>query len=107
MNINKISEVILVFVFIAVLIALLSAYTLGYITMIGVGTLPDKAIVKVGQVWETTYFEDNPYEDVIINQREVIGVSGKYILYIENSTDTANTRDWLFITNSSCIKNCE
>jgi len=64
--------------------------------------------VKVGQTWKAVYNDDNPYEVIVINYREVIDISGDYVLYIQNEKDTLNKQIYWFVCcDNECIKNCE
>ena len=62
--------------------------------------------IKVGQNWKYTYGVDNPYEKAIIHYREVIEITGEYVLYIQDKKDTLNDKKYWFVVSSECVKNC-
>ena len=71
-----------------------------------VGCTNDKVSIKVGQTWKYTYNDDNPYEKATINYKEVIEITGEYVLYIENKKDTLNENKFWFVLGE-CVSNCD
>ena len=62
--------------------------------------------IKVGQVWKETYNENNPYKKVTINYKEVIEITGEYLLYVKNKKDTVVDKKYWFVVCSECVSNC-
>lgn len=62
--------------------------------------------INVGQTWKYTYGIDNPYEKARIHYREVIEITGEYVLYIEDKKDTLNDKKYWFVVSSECVQNC-
>jgi len=79
-------------------------YTL--LVAVAVGCTNNEDSIKVGQTWKYTYGIDNPYERAKIHYREVIEITGEYVLYIEDKKDTLNDKKYWFVVNSECVSNC-
>ena len=62
--------------------------------------------IKVEQTWKHTLFEDNPYRKAVIDYREVIEITGEYVLYVENNKDTLHEKKYWFVVSSKCVRNC-
>ena len=60
--------------------------------------------IEVGQVWEETLYEDNPYKETKTYTKEVIEIKNGYVLYVENSIDTLSESKYWFTVSSECIK---
>ncbi len=65
-----------------------------------------KDSIKVGQTWKQTLFEDDPYRKAVIDYKEVIEITGEYVLYIENDKDTLHEKKYWFVVRSECVSNC-
>jgi hypothetical protein len=70
------------------------------------GCTNDENSIKVGQTWKHTLFEDDPYRKVVVDYREVIEITGEYVLYVENKKDTLHEKKYWFVVNSECVSNC-
>lgn len=62
--------------------------------------------VKVGQIWKQTLYEDDPYKNAVIEYKEVIEITGEYVLYIKNKKDTLHENKYWFVVCSECVSNC-
>jgi hypothetical protein len=66
----------------------------------------DEDNIKVGQIWKETLYEDDPYRKAVIDYKEVIEITGKYVLYVKNKKDTLHEKKYWFVVNSECVSNC-
>ena len=62
--------------------------------------------IEVGQIWKETINRDNPYKKATIFYKEVIEITGEYVLYVESKKDTIPEKKFLFVVSSECVSNC-
>ena len=89
-------------------ILLTSFCTLLVAVATGCSDLPKvkESSIDVGQTWKYTENEDNPYEKVETTYKEVIEITGEYVLYIKDGKDTLNEKKYWFVVGSECVSNC-
>lgn len=76
------------------------------IVAFAIGCTNNEESIKVGQTWKYTYGIDNPYEPARIYYKEVIEITGEYVLYIKDKKDTLNEKKYWFVVNNECVSNC-
>ena len=57
-------------------------------------------IIKVGQTWEYTRYNENPFEKKTTYTYDVIDIKDGYTQYITNSKDTSSTSERIFRVNT-------
>jgi len=60
--------------------------------------------IEVGQIWKQTLHEDDPYQKAEIYYKEVIEITGDYVLFVQNKKDTLHQKKYWFVVSSECIK---
>jgi len=57
--------------------------------------------LTVGQTWQRTDIDHNPFEPFFTIEKRIITLKGEYVQYVINGTDTFNCRKSLFVHHSN------
>lgn len=63
--------------------------------------------VEVGQIWKSSYYENDPYREEVNYYNEIIDLPEDYVVYIQNGKDTLSETRYWFVVKSECVENCK
>tara|TARA_R110000772_G_scaffold20466_1_gene56664 strand:- start:21629 stop:21913 length:285 start_codon:yes stop_codon:yes gene_type:complete len=67
----------------------------------------DEHTIEIGQTWEMTLYNDNPYKENVTRYKKVIDIKDNHVLFVQDGTDTLSDTKYWFVLKSKCFANCD